>query len=145
MKKRTIPMLLCACLLVSLFAMIGSISADEPICWGDANGDSEIDGKDLVRIKKYLAAYDFDTESSDVEICPGADANGDGKVDGKDLVRIKKYIAAYDYDTGTSDVVLGPTNSDDDYNEGGDNTVDGEDNTDPDGSGWTDFFPLPIT
>ncbi len=78
------------------------------IVYGDATGDGIVDGKDLVRLKKYIAAYDFDTGESSVEIDPGADATGDGIVDGKDLVRLKKYIAAYDFDTGTSSVVLGP-------------------------------------
>ncbi len=84
------------------------VSADD-ILYGDATGDGIIDNKDLVRIKKYLAAYDYDTGISTVEADRGADATGDGIIDNKDLVRLKKYLAAYDYDTGTSSVVLGPT------------------------------------
>ena len=79
-----------------------------PIVYGDVNGDEVVDGKDLVRLKKYLASYDFDTCTSPIEISNFADANGDGFVDGKDLVRLKKYMAAYDFDTGKSDVSLGP-------------------------------------
>ena len=82
---------------------------NDDIFYGDANGDGFVDNKDLVRIKKYLAAYDYDTNTSSEAVSAGADANGDGFVDNKDLVRLKKYLAAYDYDTGTSDVVLGPT------------------------------------
>ncbi len=78
------------------------------ILYGDATGDGIVDNKDLVRIKKYLAAYDYDTETSSVEISDIADATGDGVVDSKDLVRIKKYLAAFDYDTGKSTVKLGP-------------------------------------
>ncbi len=76
--------------------------------YGDATGDGIVDGKDLVRIKKYIAGYDFDMGISDVDIETGADANGDGVIDGKDLVRLKKYIAGFDFDTGKSDVELGP-------------------------------------
>ena len=78
------------------------------INYGDANGDGAIDNKDLVRIKKYIASYDWDTGTSDVEVGAGADATGDGEIDNKDLVRLKKYIAAFDWDTGTSSVILGP-------------------------------------
>ncbi len=86
----------------------GNTPSGGAVNYGDATGDGMIDGKDLVRIKKYIAGYDFDTNTSDVEIEAGADATGDGLIDGKDLVRLKKYIAAFDFDTGTSDVVLGP-------------------------------------
>ena len=80
------------------------------ILYGDVNGDGVIDGKDVIRLRKYLAAFDDETGTSTVEIGAGADCNGDGKVDGKDLVRLRKYLAAYDDDTGTSPVHLGPEN-----------------------------------
>ena len=76
--------------------------------YGDATGDGKIDGFDVIRLKKYLANYDYDTESSSVEATAGADANGDGKIDGFDVIRLKKYLANYDYETGESTVVLGP-------------------------------------
>ncbi len=78
------------------------------ILYGDANDDGKIDGKDITRLRKYFANYDYDTETSTVEIGLGADANGDGKIDGKDITRLRKYFANYDYDTETSTVQLGP-------------------------------------
>ncbi len=75
--------------------------------YGDANGDGVIDGFDVIRIKKYLANYDYETQTSTVEIQPGADSNGDGTIDGFDVIRLKKYLANYDYETGTSSIVLG--------------------------------------
>ncbi len=99
--------------------------------YGDATGDGIVDNKDLVRIKKYLAAYDYETETSDVEIAPGADATGDGLVDNKDLVRLKKYLAGLDYDTGESDVILGPELP----------ILPDPTPVDPDGPGWSDFYP----
>ncbi len=83
----------------------------ENTVYGDATGDGIVDNKDLVRLKKFLAEYDYDTETSSVEISFGADATGDGETDGKDLVRLKKYLAAYDYETGGSDITLGPERS----------------------------------
>lgn len=78
--------------------------------YGDANGDTVIDGRDVVRLKNYLANYDYDTETSTVGIFDGADANGDGIIDGRDVIRLKNYLANYDYDTDSSTVILGPQN-----------------------------------
>ncbi len=76
--------------------------------YGDANGDAKIDMKDVVLLRKYMANYDYDTETSTESVGLGADANGDGKIDMKDVVLLRKYMANYDYDTGSSSVVLGP-------------------------------------
>ena len=92
---------------VSLAVVPGNIEVIDFV-YGDATGDGVIDGFDVIRLKKYLANYDYDTETSTVEIGFGADANGDGKVDGFDVIRLKKYLADYDYETGDSSVVLGP-------------------------------------
>ena len=79
------------------------------INYGDANEDGSINAKDLLKIKKYLASYDYDTGTSSEEVGEGADANGDGAINAKDLLKLKKYLASYDYDTGTSTEPLGPT------------------------------------
>lgn len=92
---------------VNLAVVPGNIEVIDFV-YGDATGDSAVDGFDVIRLKKYLANYDYDTETSTVEIGFGADANGDGKVDGFDVIRLKKYLADYDYETGDSSVVLGP-------------------------------------
>lgn len=89
------------------FEIIDGVIEIVDFIYGDVNGDGVIDGLDVVRLKKYLANYDYNTETSTVEICSGADANGDGTVDGLDVVRLKKYLANYDYDTATSTIVLG--------------------------------------
>ena len=78
--------------------------------YGDANDDGVINGQDIVRLKKYIANYDYNTNTCSVGIGGGSDANGDGIVNGQDVVRLKKYIANYDYTTETSTVVLGPQN-----------------------------------
>lgn len=78
------------------------------ILYGDVNGDGIINGFDLVRLKKYIADYDYTTGVSAFEISAGADVNGDGSVNGTDVVILTKYISDYDYDLCTSSVVLGP-------------------------------------
>ncbi len=74
---------------------------------GDATGDGKVDGRDLIRLRKLLMAYDPDDPSSP-EPPPEADCNGDGVVDGRDLIRLRKYLAGYDDETGLSDHPLGP-------------------------------------
>ena len=64
------------------------------ILYGDCNGDGEITGKDLIRLRKYL-------NGENVEIFPGADCSGDGEITGKDLIRLRKYLSG-------ESVTLGP-------------------------------------
>ncbi|MBR2731771.1 MAG: leucine-rich repeat protein, partial [Clostridia bacterium] len=75
--------------------------------FGDANGDGVINGKDVLLLRKYLANYNDDTQTSTVSVFNGADANNDGVVNGKDLLLLRKYMANYDDETGTSTVILG--------------------------------------
>ena len=74
---------------------------------GDVTGDGLIDGRDIIRLRKYLSEKDDDAGTSPVTISAGADCTGDGSVDGRDLIRLRKYLASYDEDTGTSTVKLG--------------------------------------
>ena len=55
---------------------------------GDVDGDGDVDGLDLIRLRKYMARV------PDVEIVEGnADVNGDKVLDIKDLIRLRKYLA----------------------------------------------------
>ena len=74
---------------------------------GDVNGDGVIDGRDLIRLRKYLANLDEETGESTAEITAGADCTGDGIIDGRDLIRLRKYLANLDEETGVSTVTLG--------------------------------------
>ena len=78
------------------------------LVYGDANGDEKITSSDIVRLKKYFAAFDPDSNVSSVDLYDGADANGDGKISSTDIVRLKKFFSAFDPDTDSSPVVLGP-------------------------------------
>lgn len=75
---------------------------------GDATGDGQINGHDVLLLRKYMANLDYDTGVSSVEVYHGADVNGDGTVNGRDVLLLRKYMEEYDYDTGFSTVVLGP-------------------------------------
>ena len=91
----------------STYALVYVDDADDSVYYGDATGDGVIDGLDVIRLKKYLANYNYDTGTSTIEISDGADATGDGVIDGLDVIRLKKYLANYNYDTGTSTIPLG--------------------------------------
>ena len=79
------------------------------VLWGDANDDGKINSQDIIRLKNYLANYNYDTGTSTYEVGPGADANGDGKINSQDIIRLKNYLANYNYETGTSTYTLGPS------------------------------------
>ncbi len=91
---------------VSVATLSGTLTVGN-IIWGDATGDGIVDITDVVRLMKYLAEYDYETDSSPINISSGADATGDGIVDITDVVRLMKYLAEYDYETESSPIVLG--------------------------------------
>lgn len=66
---------------------------EDDILYGDANGDGTVNGKDIIRLCKYLSEYDAETETSSYTIFAGADVNQDGLVNGKDLIRLAKILA----------------------------------------------------
>ena len=74
---------------------------------GDANGDGEIDGKDVIALMQYLAQYDPAAGVSSEEVSEHADCNGDGTINGADAVRLLQYLANYNHETGDSSVELG--------------------------------------
>lgn len=54
---------------------------------GDCNGDGIVDGRDLLRLTRYLAGAGVDIDLS------AADITGDGNVDGRDVLRLAKKLA----------------------------------------------------
>ena len=57
------------------------------ITYGDANGDGNVDMKDVLVIRKNIAKLDVEINLS------AADVNGDGSVDMKDVLLVRKFIA----------------------------------------------------
>ena len=78
------------------------------VVYGDVNGDGNIDIRDVLLLRQYLANRDPNTGESPVEVEPGADANGDGNIDIRDVLLMRQYLANRDPDTGESPIVLGP-------------------------------------
>ena len=78
------------------------------INYGDANNDGVVNSKDIILIRKYIANYDEESETSSVEVSFCADANANGEITSKDVTLLRRYLAAYDETTGTSTVALGP-------------------------------------
>ena len=74
---------------------------------GDSNDDKDLNGSDIIALCQYLAYYDYDTETSIIDLGIGADANNDGVVNGSDIIILCQYFANYDYDTETSTIPLG--------------------------------------
>ncbi len=62
---------------------------------GDINGDGDVNTKDAVLLKKYLAEYTGLNINLDA-----ADVNGDGEVNTKDAVRLLQYLAGYEVKLG---------------------------------------------
>lgn len=56
---------------------------------GDVTGDGSVDGRDLLRLAKYLGGYDVTI------VAENATVNGDSAVDGRDLLRLAKYLGGY--------------------------------------------------
>ena len=54
---------------------------------GDVNGDDTVDGRDLLRLARFVAGNDVTIDTA------AADMNGDGNVDGRDVLRLAKQLA----------------------------------------------------
>lgn len=64
---------------------------------GDVNGDGKIDGRDSIRLMRYLVAMDEeDPVVSVVIVEANSDMNEDGKFDGRDSIRLMKLLVSMD-------------------------------------------------
>lgn len=83
--------LLCAVLVVALVFLCATVCAAlTVVLCGDANNDGEVDTKDVLTARLYIA------ELSDSIHFDGADANNDGVVNTKDVLIIRRAIAELD-------------------------------------------------
>lgn len=65
--------------------------------YGDVNGDGEVDVKDAVLLKKYLAEFEDAINSLDKS---AGDVTGDGDITSADAVRLLKALAEYKVELG---------------------------------------------
>lgn len=70
-----------------LNAKANANSPEPALTLGDVNGDGMVDGRDLVRLAKYIAGSNVTIDAA------AADMNGDGNVDGRDVLRLAKQLA----------------------------------------------------
>ncbi len=57
---------------------------------GDVRGDGIVDGRDLLRLAKYIGGFEVEL------VLENASVNGDEIIDGRDLLRLAKFIGGYD-------------------------------------------------
>ena len=57
---------------------------------GDVNADGTVDGRDALRLARYLATKDVEASAC------AADVNGDGEIDSNDLTLLIQYLAGQD-------------------------------------------------
>jgi len=65
-------------------------SGDDERLIGDVSGDGIIDGRDLLRLAKYIGGFEVEI------VLENASVNGDDVVDGRDLLRLAKYIGGFE-------------------------------------------------
>ena len=58
--------------------------------YGDANGDGQVNAKDLTRLARHLAKIDPITET---ELIGNSDVTHDGKVTSDDMTKLARYVA----------------------------------------------------
>ena len=74
---------------VALTPTAGAVTVSSRIP-GDATGDGQVNGQDLIRLRKYLIGMNVDIDLS------AANVNGDDGVDGRDLIRLRKHLIGMD-------------------------------------------------
>ena len=63
------------------------------VVYGDANGDGTLNDDDVALIREYIARFNYDANTSSVNVEAEADFNGDGQINMKDIILLRQYIA----------------------------------------------------
>ena len=57
------------------------------LLYGDVNDDKEVDARDVLRLRQYLADWDVYANLA------VADCNDDGEIDARDVLRLRQFLA----------------------------------------------------
>lgn len=115
-KTKFFTLLLTLCLLLSVFVITGlTDNSTEPAnssLLGDANGDGNIDTRDVITMRRYIADLDYATGSSSIELSANADMDGDDIVRLYDLFLLRYFIVNSEYhpeSSGSESIVPDPS------------------------------------
>lgn len=95
---RLIALILAFSMLLSCFIIVAP-AAGGNVIRGDVNGDGAVDTRDITHLRRYFAAYDYDTGKSELELSAGADMNGDGNISSVDLALLRQYLVNADMES----------------------------------------------
>ena len=87
MKKRLAILLLCLCLLLSVFHTVSADGDDR--LGGDANGDGKVTAADAAFVLRFVVGLE---ERMDLYDMLSADINGNGEIDADDATSILRYV-----------------------------------------------------
>lgn len=79
---------------LNISGTLNLVKAAAPVMAGDVSGDGKLDGRDALRLARYLAGQGVTIDEK------AADVTGDGKVDGRDVLRLTRYLAGQDVKLG---------------------------------------------
>ena len=83
--------------LISLFAIVFTLSVSAGNDFGDIHSDGKIDTKDVVKLAQYVADWDINLSVDEYYAC---DTDYDGNVDSADIVILAQYIAGWGVEIG---------------------------------------------
>ena len=84
--KRIKPLIAGVLCIVMMLSIVCTSSASASRQVGDVNNDGNINGKDVLALRKYIVSLDDNIDTDN------ADCNKDGKINGKDVLQLRKYI-----------------------------------------------------
>ncbi len=102
MKKTRFLVLLLTLVLLLSAIVISALSSDANTAEqtgvrGDVDGDGIVNTKDVIKLRQYFAAFDFDNGISHVEISADADMDNDGGVNLRDLSLLREFLVNESY------------------------------------------------
>lgn len=108
MKKIVSIFFVCLIAMTTMIVSVQSFSAlTSSGLFGDANGDSEVDIRDVTYVQAYLAEY-YDSTSVDIKM---ADVNQNGYVDITDASMIQAYVVGKTNEFPTEENTTQPENN----------------------------------